>query len=388
MRKTRNRATKARATALVALCASGLAVALPASAPTSPAPTDTGASDFTQPLPEFEDARARAHAHGGEEPDDVHRTGVIEAPARFDVAGIAGEVRSYELRGRERGGAWTDWTETANGDPVWFGGMDELQVRAHGFEPAGELHYVAVPRAEAAFDSTARAGATDPPAHVSRRAWGANAEEGGCIPRQDPTYANVKAAVVHHTVNAVDYSKAQAPGMVLAICRFHRNGNGWDDLGYNAIVDRFGTIYEGRAGGLHRAVQGAHAQGFNAQTTGVALLGTHSSVKASKRAVRGVVRFLAWKLPNHGKPAKGRPTLTSAGGSASRYGAGEKVKVPRIMGHRKVGLTDCPGRELDDQVPQIRRRTQRRIERQGSDTSGGSGGAGGYRSVAGGIGPG
>ena len=108
---------------------------------------------------------------------------MLEAPARFDLAGLEGEMREAELRGRVEGGAWTDWAETANGDPVWFGGMDELQVRTHGWKPAGRVHYVSVTEATSR-EPAARAGGGAMPNVISRRQWGANKKQGGCKPRK------------------------------------------------------------------------------------------------------------------------------------------------------------------------------------------------------------
>jgi N-acetylmuramoyl-L-alanine amidase len=143
---------------------------------------------------------------------------------------------------------------------------------------------------------------------------------------------------------------------VLAICRYHRNSNGWNDIGYNALVDKYGTIYEGRAGGLDNAVIGAHAQGFNAQTAGVANIGDYTSVAASDAALTATADYIRWKLGVHGQPLSGPVTLTSAGGPASRYAAGAKVTVDRVLGHRDVGRTACPGDTLYTQLDDIRAR--------------------------------
>ena len=129
--------------------------------------------------------------------------------------------------------------------------------------------------------------------------------------------------------------------MVLAICRYHRNSNGWDDVGYNALVDKYGVLFEGRAGGLDKAVIGAQAQGFNAQTAGISSIGDHSSVAADPaEALAAIASYIRWKLPVHGQPLSGPVTLVSAGGSSTKYGAGARVtpragdRAPRHRRHR------------------------------------------------------
>ena len=170
---------------------------------------------------------------------------------------------------------------------------------------------------------------------------------------------------MHHTVGANNYTRAEAPGVVLAVCRYHRNALNWDDIGYNALVDRFGNVYEGRDGGLGRPVVGAQAQGVNTQTTGVALMGTHTNKGITAAALRAVSRWLAWKLAHHGVSAEGRTRLESAGGPTSRYEKGDKFRTKTIVGHRKTNLTECPGDGLNAQLGKIRRRVQSLIDESG-----------------------
>jgi hypothetical protein len=369
----------------------GIAAAAVVAAPAlSTSPYLPAAVDFEQslePLPSVGAATAKrsgGDSHLGEGPVG-YRSGPIEAPKRFDLVGIAGERRPVELRTRTAGGEWSDWVETANGDPVYAGGADELQLRARGWRPDGTLHYVNVsgtadPATSAltaartaingAFVTAASAlageavAAPPRPDVISRADWGANRSNGGCKPRSSPAEGEVKAAVVHHTVTTNSYSRSEAKRIVLGICRFHRNGNGWNDIGYNALVDRFGRIFEGRDGGLGQPIVGAHAQGFNSQTTGVASIGDHSSRAASKKTKRGLVHFLSWKLPHHGvNNVESKTTLVSGGGSASRYPRGKEVRKYRIMGHRAVGETACPGGRLNSYIDKLRKRTQNRIDR-------------------------
>jgi hypothetical protein len=362
-----------------------------------------GAIDFEQELPGLRatDAAAAAkHARAGKGPVS-YRSAAIAAPKRFDLAGIARVRRPYELRGREEGGQWTDWVETEDSNPVYFGGADELQVRARGWRPSGTLHYVNVSgttstgssiltrareAVNSAFISTTgflqpAAEATSPrPAIVTRAEWGADQQQGGCPPREHPAYGRVRAGVIHHTVTANDYSEAEAPGIVLGICRYHRNGNGWNDIGYQALVDRFGNVYQGRAGGMTKAVVGAQAQGFNEQTTAISSIGTHTKVVPTPAAQRSIVNYLAWRLSIAGIDAIGKTTLVSAGGELSRYPSGRRVRLPEVIGHRDIGLTECPGGALYDLIADLRRKIQSRIEQFGGigppDTEPGGGGGG------------
>jgi len=362
-----------------------------------------GAVDFEQQLPELKalpGADAAKGTRAGKGPISF-RSGVIEAPKRFDLAGLAGEVRPLEFRGRDSGGEWTDWVEAEDGNPVYFGGAEELQVRARGWRPSGTLHYVNVSGTtstaggiltgvreaiNSAFISTtgflqpAAAASAPRPAVVTRAEWGADQQQGGCPPRERPAYGRVRAGVIHHTVTANDYSEAEAPGIVLGICRYHRNANGWNDIGYQALVDRFGNVYQGRAGGMTKAVVGAQAQGFNEQTTAISSIGTHTKVEPTPAAQKAIVNYLAWRLAVAGIDAVGKTTLVSAGGELSRYPSGRRVRLPEVIGHRDIGLTECPGGALYGLIADLRRKIQARIEQFGGvgsdDTDPPSGGGG------------
>jgi hypothetical protein len=145
--------------------------------------------------------------------------------------------------------------------------------------------------------------------------------------------------------------------MVLAICRYHRNSNGWNDIGYNFLVDKYGRIFEGRAGGIDAPVIGAQAQGYNSESTGIANLGTYSSTPASPAAMQAMASLIAWKLPLHGVPVAGSVTVSSHGGSDNRYPAGTPVTLQRISGHRDGDATECPGDALYAQLPALRQAT-------------------------------
>jgi uncharacterized protein with LGFP repeats len=166
----------------------------------------------------------------------------------------------------------------------------------------------------------------------------------------------VQVAFVHHTVSANDYTAQESPGIVLAIAKYHRDTNGWNDIGYNFLVDKYGQVFEGRAGGVGLAVVGAHAQGYNDFSTGVSNIGTYSQVPVTEQAMAAMAQLLAWKLSMHGAPTDGEIVVTSGGGSLNSYPRGAKVRLNRICGHRDGDRTSCPGDALYAQLPELRRR--------------------------------
>jgi N-acetylmuramoyl-L-alanine amidase len=350
-------------------------------------PYNPGAVDFERAIPAAKRlpaaAVASAHRAHPKEPAPRWISPPIEAPNRFDLVGVARETRSVEIRVRDDGGRWSEWVEQEDGTPIYVDGADQAQVRAP-FKPRGRLHFVNVSGTSGGFAdrllvsarrainaafisvaSTPVAEALAPkPSVVPRAGWGADLPSGGCPPRRTPQYGTVQAAVIHHTVNANDYAPEEAASIVLGICRFHVYGNGWDDIGYNALVDRYGTLYEGRAGGLKRPVVGAQTAGFNTQTTSISSIGDHTLEAPTPQAQRSIIQFLAWKMAvNRAYPVTTTVSLISAGGGGNRFPAGAIATVPRITGHTTLNNTACPGTQMVPLLSQIQTAVQKRIKR-------------------------
>ncbi|MEU7330845.1 peptidoglycan recognition protein family protein [Streptomyces parvus] len=179
------------------------------------------------------------------------------------------------------------------------------------------------------------------PGIVTRKGWGADER---LRERQFAYTRTVKAAFVHHSATGNNYTCKQAPSVLRSIYRYHVKSSGWRDFGYNFAVDKCGNIYEGRAGGVTKAVLGAHTLGFNSNTMGIAVLGSYSSTNPPAAAVTAVSKLTAWKLGLFGANPKGKVTLTSGG--SNKYKAGTKVRMNVISGHRDGFATECPGARL------------------------------------------
>jgi N-acetylmuramoyl-L-alanine amidase len=278
-------------------------------------------------------------------------------PERFNLVGLqwkgSGTVR---FRVRKATG-WSAWREAEAerldlpdrgtdearrmrgwqiGNPLWTGESDRLEVRVRGRVTRLRAHYVWSPEEVSPGRSLQMTGS---PGIIPRRTWGANE----AIRRDNPVIAKtLSTAIVHHTAGAEPATPAQSAAIVRGIYLYHVKGNGWDDVGYNFLVDRFGQVFEGRYGGIERNVVGAHSQGFNTGSVGISLIGNYEQRMPSAAARSAIIRLLSWRLDvAHIDPVSNTPFVSNGN---PKYRKGFPLWLRNISGHRDTGYTSCPGR--------------------------------------------
>jgi hypothetical protein len=262
-------------------------------------------------------------------------------------------------------------------EPLWVGESDGVQTRVYsatGRAPAdlqltlvdpGSDPVVLASTAESSESSESGALTVTPavvtetstastvtvasrqPRIITRRQWGANPRlRSHC---DSPRRANtLKMVFVHHTVGTNNYRRSESKAIVRSIYAYHTQGQGWCDIGYNFLVDRFGRAFEGRAGGINTPVRGAHAGDYNVRTAGVSLMGNFEKRRPTRAMRRGVTRLVAWKLGSYYRYPR---TSTRVAGR----------RFEKISGHRDAMSTACPGRFVYRWLPTLRRRVANRI---------------------------
>lgn len=312
----------------------------------------------------------------------------------FEMLGVTWRSRNapdVEVRTHTEG-AWTQWRDlealgehapdrntreatrsthssARASELIWVGPSDGVQVRVDGgrkglrvvlVDPGSSPVDTQAVEAPAKTQTSARTAASGSPEPWMRKRghWDANENwrNGG------PSYVGkIKQAHVHHTAGSNNYSKADVAGIIRGMYWYHTQQLGWSDLGYNFLVDRFGRLWEGRAGGIRRAVKGAHTLGFNHKSFGVAVIGTYTNVRPSFYVVQSLVYLISWKLDKYHRNAQGNVGMYSQG--SDRYPQGRFVRLPIIDGHRDTNYTACPGDRLYQKLRIIRNRAQSRIDR-------------------------
>jgi hypothetical protein len=245
------------------------------------------------------------------------------------------------------GDDWTPWELVENApteaalrgegtragtEPYFVGAVDEVEAQlrsSSGATPEAATLTIIDPGAspvDTASADTPLARATDRPVVHSRADWGADES----LMTWRPSEGQVTGAVVHHTAGVNGYTAGQVPGILRGIYAYHAVTRGWGDIGYNFLIDRFGRVWEGRAGGIDRPIIGAHALGANSTMFGVSIMGDYTKTTASQASMDAMADLIAWKLSIHGVMANGTGRVNG-------------VAYPAVIGHRDVSSTSCPG---------------------------------------------
>ena len=308
--------------------------------------------------------------------------GVTWAHGTVDASTVQVAVRTHARNG------WTPWTAVdvdpdegpAPGEdssvrdgtaPLYVGQADAVEVDvydANGQRPTGltvaainpgTSGYDAAAATSAAPASSAKGGTTSTadaakdglpsmPRIVTRKQWGADERLGDTCwsPRFGSTF---KAVFVHHTAGSNAYTRRESASIVRGIYAYHTQSRGWCDIGYNFLIDRYGTVYEGRAGGIRKPVRGAHSGDYNVNSTGISLMGEFTNTVPTQAMRSALVRLVAWRL-----------------GTAYRSGVGfayiNGKRFAQISGHRDAMATACPGQMVYDWLPTLRRKVHKRLD--------------------------
>lgn len=374
----------------VVLAAGGLVI-LPPTAWSAPEPTPISPEVESIPVNGVDKDAVRTAPEPDHEPPESEplEPAVITEPIKteedFGLVGVTFDETppaesTVQVRVREDNG-WTAWQElpidTGHGpdpgdpdfenvrpatEPLLTDPSDKVQVRVdtpRGQQVRGtEIKVVESTRSrsdQAAITghrSVATAAAATPqPTIISRAAWGADESLRSTCPGLTDAH---RVAFVHHTASTSDYDEFGAPSQLRNILAW-TTSNGYCDMPYNFLVDRFGNIYEGRGGGVALPVKSGATASFNNGSLAVSALGTFADTPVEEfSAMRdSIARLIGWKLDLTNRAADWHESLTATGyrGGAA---AGTVQNFDRISGHRDAFNTSCPGDSLYSQLESIR----------------------------------
>ncbi|XP_026231734.1 peptidoglycan recognition protein 5 [Anabas testudineus] len=157
---------------------------------------------------------------------------------------------------------------------------------------------------------------------VSRPQWGAAAPQ-----QKERLKGSAQRVIIHHTAFPSCTSLTECKDQLISIQRLHMQERGFDDIGYNFLVGRDGTVFEGRGWG----VAGAHSKGNNHDSLGIAFMGNFNNDTPSNEEISSVKQLLQ-------------------SGVSQGYLHPEFV----VLGHRDLGNTECPGENLYAALPKLR----------------------------------
>ncbi len=237
------------------------------------------------------------------------------------------EIQNWQLLHRDEHAtaAWAV-SELIFTDADWT----QVQIKANAPEALSELklHFYSPGRSELSTNQSITSKTLADcscitPSYLDRDGW---CPTGDCTPHPSPSFTEVTHLIVHHAAST--NASSDWAGVVRSIWDFHVNSNGWDDVGYNWLIDPNGVVYEGRG----NDIQGAHFCSRNTGTAGICMLGNFNTAEASAQAVESLIELLSWKACDKDID----PTATTLHATSN-------LNLPTIAGHRDGCSTECPG---------------------------------------------
>jgi hypothetical protein len=155
---------------------------------------------------------------------------------------------------------------------------------------------------------------------------------------------DVRFLLVHHTASSNDYGPDEVTDQIRSFHSFHTGPDkGWPDVAYNFFIDRFGGVWEGRAGSIEGPVRGDATGGSQGFALLCSLIGNHAEAPVSAQATDSLVAVLAWLAERHSLDTTPGATVEFTSRGSNRWPSGATVTAATIAGHRDMSQTACPG---------------------------------------------
>ncbi len=182
-----------------------------------------------------------------------------------------------------------------------------------------------------------------------RHAW-ADADPTG--PLEAEASGDVRFLLVHHTASSNDYTADDVPGLLRSFYGYHTGPEkNWPDIAYNFMVDRFGGVWEARAGSIDSPIKGSATGGSQGFALLCCLVGNHDEAPPTPEAVASLARLLGWLAETYDIAIGPDQTTTFVSRGSSRWPEGSTVTTPTISGHRDMSSTTCPGDHVVELIP-------------------------------------
>lgn len=185
-----------------------------------------------------------------------------------------------------------------------------------------------------------------------RSEWGADLLPKGPLPSE----GDVRFLLVHHTAATTNYSQDSVVRQMRGIYSFHTGSEKrWNDVCYNFFVDRFGGVWEGRAGSLDGPVMADATGGSQGFAQLVCLLGNFEENQPTSEMISSLEKVLAWLALRYQVDPNPGSSVSFVSRGSNKWPSGANVTARTISGHRDMSKTACPGKNvyplLESEIP-------------------------------------